>query len=91
MNDQPGLTTTQVLKRFGGEITYRQLDYWVRQGYVTPSISNAGGYGSVRRWSEDDVTLVARLAYAARIVKKVKDGTIWNMAIEGDCPEVTTV
>ncbi len=83
MNDQPGLTTTQVLKRFGGEITYRQLDYWVRQGYVTPSISNGNGSGTPRRWSEADVDQVRVRVYAARVVKSVNDGTVWDLVADG--------
>ncbi len=83
MNDQPGLTTTQVLKRFDGEITYRQLDYWVRQGYVTPSISNGGGSGTPRRWSEADVDRVRTRVHAARVVKSVNDGTVWDLVADG--------
>jgi hypothetical protein len=35
--------------------TYRQLDYWVRKGLVVPSIEEADGYGSRRRFSLMDI------------------------------------
>ncbi|MGO8872016.1 MAG: MerR family transcriptional regulator [Acidimicrobiales bacterium] len=36
-------------------ITYRQLDYWARTGLLRPSISDANGSGSQRRYSYGDV------------------------------------
>src|SRR5664279_127052 len=36
-------------------ITYRQLDYWARQGLLRPSIADATGSGSQRRYSYSDV------------------------------------
>lgn len=38
--------------------TYRQLDYWERTGLVTPSIREASGSGSQRRYSEEDLERV---------------------------------
>jgi hypothetical protein len=43
-------------------ITYRQLDYWARQGLVVPSITEAHGSGTQRRYSRCDVV-------CARVVK----------------------
>lgn len=37
------------------EITYRQLDYWTRHGYLNPSVQEADGPGSRRRYSAEDV------------------------------------
>lgn len=48
-----GYSSRQVCERTG--LTYRQLDYWVRIGAIGPSISAADGYGSHRRFSDDDV------------------------------------
>lgn len=45
-------------------VTYRQVDYWVRTGIVGPSVKDASGSGSHRRWSFQDVvkvTIIARL------------------------------
>ena len=36
-------------------ITYRQLDYWARTGLLRPSIAEAEGSGSKRRYSYGDV------------------------------------
>ena len=36
-------------------ITYRQLDYWARTGLLRPSIADARGSGSQRRYSYGDV------------------------------------
>lgn len=36
-------------------ITYRQLDYWARTGLVQPSIAEAHGSGTQRRYSGTDV------------------------------------
>ncbi len=36
-------------------ITYRQLDYWARTGLLRPSITDATGSGSQRRYSYSDV------------------------------------
>lgn len=39
-------------------ITFRQLDYWVRTGAVVPTVE-AHGSGSRRRFSLDDIVLMA--------------------------------
>ncbi len=39
-------------------ISYRQLDYWARTGLVTPSIRNAGGSGTQRLYSFQDLVLL---------------------------------
>jgi len=36
-------------------ITYRQLDYWARNGSLRPSISDCDGSGTNRLYSSDDV------------------------------------
>ncbi len=36
-------------------ITYRQLDYWARTDLVRPSLSDANGSGSRRRYSYRDL------------------------------------
>ena len=36
-------------------ITYRQLDYWARTGLLTPSITQAKGSGTQRRYSMRDL------------------------------------
>jgi DNA-binding transcriptional MerR regulator len=48
-----GFRGTQVCTLVG--ITYRQLDYWARTGLLRPSITDATGSGSQRRYSYSDV------------------------------------
>ncbi len=47
-------------------VSYRQLDYWARTGLVEPSIRKAGGSGTQRLYSFDDVVRV-------RLVKRLLD------------------
>lgn len=44
-------------------ITYRQLDYWARTDLIRPSIADARGSGTQRRYSRNDVTLLAVIAH----------------------------
>ncbi len=58
MDEQQGYRAPEVAKVVG--ISYRQLDYWARTGLVTPSIRDAGGSGTQRLYSFQDI-LVLRL------------------------------
>lgn len=60
MTVTPPLLSSYDVCRAAG-ITFRQLDYWVRTGLLTPSVRNPGGSGCPRRWSEADV-------YRARVI-----------------------
>ena len=48
-----GFSGTRTAKIVG--ITYRQLDYWARTDLIRPSISDAQGSGSRRRYSYNDL------------------------------------
>jgi DNA-binding transcriptional MerR regulator len=50
-------------------ITYRQIDYWARGGFITPSIEEAAGSGTHRRYSFSDLVEL-------RIVKKLIDAGV---------------
>lgn len=50
-------------------ITYRQLDYWARTGLLRPSISDAKGSGSQRRYSYTDLVQL-------KVVKRLLDAGI---------------
>lgn len=50
-------------------ITYRQLDYWARTKLVVPSITEATGSGSARRYSYEDVLEL-------KVIKKLLDAGI---------------
>jgi len=55
----------QVLAIVG--ISYRQLDHWARTGLLRPSLCDAKGSGSRRRYSYDDVVQL-------KVIKKLLDG-----------------
>ena len=50
-------------------ISYRQLDYWARTGLVRPSIRDAGGSGTQRLYSFQDLVLL-------RTIKKLLDAGV---------------
>ena len=62
--DEQGYRVPEVCKAVG--ISYRQLDYWARTGLVTPSIREAGGSGTQRLYSFQDMLVL-------RIIKKLLD------------------
>jgi DNA-binding transcriptional MerR regulator len=47
-------------------ITYRQLDYWARQGWLQPSVDRGRGRSARRQYSPDDVVRLAALAHLGR-------------------------
>ena len=55
-------STAEVARLTG--LSFRQLDYWDREGFLGPSVERAAGYGSTRRYSFADVV---RLRVAARL------------------------
>ncbi|HEX2117610.1 MAG TPA: MerR family transcriptional regulator [Acidimicrobiales bacterium] len=52
-DDSIGFRGPQVCKIVG--ITYRQLDYWARTNLIRPSIADARGSGTQRRYSYRDL------------------------------------
>ncbi len=46
-------------------ISYRQLDHWARQGWVTPSVDPGEGRSGRRRYSADDVVRLDLLRHLA--------------------------
>lgn len=47
-------------------ITYRQLDYWARQGWVKPSVEAGVGRPGRRIYGRDDVVKLAALGHFGR-------------------------
>jgi DNA-binding transcriptional MerR regulator len=56
MAEDDGYRAPDVAKIVG--ISYRQLDYWARTNLVTPSIRDAGGSGTQREYSFQDIVLL---------------------------------
>jgi len=62
-----GYSGTQAAKVVG--ITYRQLDYWARTDLIRPSLTDATGSGSRRRYSYKDLLEL-------RVIKTLLDSGI---------------
>ncbi len=62
-----GFSGTQAATVVG--ITYRQLDYWARTNLIRPSLSDASGSGSRRRYSYTDLLEL-------RVIKTLLDAGI---------------
>jgi DNA-binding transcriptional MerR regulator len=56
MVEEDGFRAPEVAKIVG--ISYRQLDYWARTGLVTPSVKDAGGSGTQREYSFQDIVML---------------------------------
>ena len=67
MAEQLGYRGPQVCSIVG--ITYRQLDYWARTDLLRPSIIDARGSGSQRRYSYGDLV-------ALKVIKRLLDAGI---------------
>ena len=70
MHDDPseeGYRGPQVCKIVG--ITYRQLDYWARTDLLRPSITEARGSGTQRRYSYRDLLEL-------KVIKRLLDGGV---------------
>jgi DNA-binding transcriptional MerR regulator len=86
--------TTQAVVAATG-VTYRQLDYWARCGYVRPKHEGAGS-GVWRRWSERELhvaELIGRLTragvvleVAARVARLAIDGGPARLAVGEGVP-----
>lgn len=69
-------------------VSYRQADYWCWIGILTPSITEAAGSGSRRRYSLDDVRTLAVLgaivsngipvSSLSAVVEELADGGSWD-------------
>ena len=64
---EPGYSGTHAAKIVG--ITYRQLDYWARTDLLRPSLMEAAGSGSRRRYSYRDLLEL-------RVIKTLLDAGI---------------
>jgi DNA-binding transcriptional MerR regulator len=67
MAEAEGYRVPDVCKIVG--ISYRQLDYWARTGLLTPSVQQAGGSGTQRLYSFQDLVQL-------RVIKKLIDAGI---------------
>lgn len=71
LDDDQALTSAEVCDAAG--ITYRQLDYWIRRGYVSPSVQDAEGPGSLRLFSAADLEDVRKVAATLRRSRELRE------------------
>ncbi|HEY1331719.1 MAG TPA: MerR family transcriptional regulator [Actinomycetota bacterium] len=67
MPERDGFRVPEVCKLVG--ISYRQLDYWARTKLVTPSVRDAGGSGTQRLYSFQDLVQL-------KVIKKLLDAGV---------------
>jgi DNA-binding transcriptional MerR regulator len=90
---EEGFRAPEVCKLVG--ISYRQLDYWARTNLLTPSLQDAAGSGTQRRYSFTDVVqlrVVKNLLDAGMSLKKIRQAMdILRERLDSDNPlgEVT--
>jgi DNA-binding transcriptional MerR regulator len=65
VGEEQGFGGPQVCKIVG--ISYRQLDYWARTDLLRPSLADAAGSGTQRRYSYRDLV-------ALKVIKSLLDG-----------------
>ncbi len=65
-------------------ISYRQLDHWARQGWVTPSVDPGEGRSGRRRYSADDVVRLDLLRHLA--VSKVNPAAAGPLVARCEVP-----
>ena len=93
MSSQQGFRAPEVCRLVG--ISYRQLDYWARTDLLKPSLREAQGSGTQRKYSFTDVVqlrVVKRLLDAGMSLKKVRQAMdILRDRLDSDNPlsEVT--
>ena len=76
MPEEQGYGAPEVTTIVG--ITYRQLDYWARTGLVTPSVKDAGGSGTQRKYSFQDLLklkVIKSLLDAGISLKNIRKAT----------------
>ena len=88
-NGEPGYSGPQVCTIVG--ISYRQLDYWARTDLVRPSLADARGSGTQRRYSYRDLVRLkvikslldsgVKLQTARRAIEYLREDTVrWETA-----------
>lgn len=66
MHSTQGFTSAEACNAAG--ISYRQLDYWARSGYVQLDTPATPGSGARRRWSAQQVAVLAVLGHVSGLV-----------------------
>jgi DNA-binding transcriptional MerR regulator len=91
MADEQGYRVPEVTRVVG--ISYRQLDYWARTELVRPSIRDAGGSGTQRLYSFQDLLqlkVIKKLLDAGIALQQIRKA-IDHLKAMGDAPHGVTL
>ncbi len=72
------INTGTLIEKTG--LSPRQIDYWVRAGYIKPSIRFGVGSGNHHIWSRNDV------AYLSRVKERIDWGMMPTVALRSKDP-----
>src|SRR3546814_11313776 len=75
-------------------ITYRQLDYWARTDLIRPSLADAKGSGSRRRYSYRDLIelkLIKTLLDAGQRLERIRKAFDYLSDLDDDLPAMQRV
>ncbi len=92
MAEADGYRVPEVCKVIG--ISYRQLDYWARTGLVTPSVREAGGSGTQRLYSFQDLVqlkVIKRLIDAGISLQRIRKAIQYLRQNESTGPSGVTL
>ena len=64
-------------------VPYRNLDHWARTKFIVPSISEARGTGTERKYAFDDLV-------ALRVARELREGGISTQALRQVVRQITT-
>lgn len=82
----PTMTRTFTAKEAAAAagISYRMLDYWLRQGFLSPATEATPGTGHHRSFTAEEVQrlteLVALYRSAQEILRDLANGSLWEAA-----------
>lgn len=82
-----GIKAGDVCRQTG--VTYRQLDYWVRRGWITPSVYVGNGSGRHRVFSADQVERVATMGALAAMWSGRLDDVLRAVALGANGLKIT--
>ena len=92
MEQTEGYRVPEVCRIVG--ISYRQLDYWARTGLVAPSVREAGGSGTQRLYSFQDLVqlkVIKRLLDAGVSLQRIRKAVVYLRDHLGSSPANVTL
>ena len=83
LTDEGTLNSIEVAALVG--VSYRILDHWLRQGYISLACPQTPGSGNRRTWTTDEIEAVklyaAEYHRIAELQDALRDGRVWERSI----------